>query len=202
MAWQAVCYDKRVCHILIVCCTFQLERYLRKLDQELSKFKMELEADSAGITEILEKRKNFALEGCAVLFLSFAVQQWCGLWMDKSCLWVPRWNELCCADLGWWFIPSRTDRPTETSCIDIRRGMFHVVLLFVGSLELDRPPTNHNNHRAESKYKTLVAWLPCFVMNFIGYLRLRLIIIIRLLIFSALISHASCWLNDLTCKCI
>lgn len=33
-----------------------VDRHLRKLDQELSKFKMELEADNAGITEILEKR--------------------------------------------------------------------------------------------------------------------------------------------------
>ncbi|XP_054710334.1 inhibitor of growth protein 3-like [Uloborus diversus] len=33
-----------------------VERYLRRLDQELQKFKMELEADNAGITEILEKR--------------------------------------------------------------------------------------------------------------------------------------------------
>lgn len=33
-----------------------VERYLRRLDQELHKFKMELEADNKGITEILEKR--------------------------------------------------------------------------------------------------------------------------------------------------
>ncbi|KAK2187789.1 hypothetical protein NP493_154g03011 [Ridgeia piscesae] len=33
-----------------------VERHLRKLDQEVSKFKMELEADNAGITEMLEKR--------------------------------------------------------------------------------------------------------------------------------------------------
>lgn len=33
-----------------------IDRYLRKLDQELSKFKMELEADNAGITELLERR--------------------------------------------------------------------------------------------------------------------------------------------------
>ena len=36
---------------------FQLERYLRKLDMELQKFKLELEADNAGITERLEKSK-------------------------------------------------------------------------------------------------------------------------------------------------
>lgn len=34
----------------------QVDRYLRRLDQELQKFKMELEADNAGITEVLEKR--------------------------------------------------------------------------------------------------------------------------------------------------
>lgn len=33
-----------------------VDRYLRKLDQELHKFKLELEADHRGITEILEKR--------------------------------------------------------------------------------------------------------------------------------------------------
>ncbi|XP_038067203.1 inhibitor of growth protein 3-like [Patiria miniata] len=33
-----------------------VDRYLRKLDQELNKFKMELEADNAGITEVLERR--------------------------------------------------------------------------------------------------------------------------------------------------
>ncbi|XP_056132537.1 inhibitor of growth protein 3 isoform X1 [Lampris incognitus] len=33
-----------------------VDRHLRKLDQELAKFKMELEADNAGITEILERR--------------------------------------------------------------------------------------------------------------------------------------------------
>ena len=33
-----------------------VDKYLRKLDQELHKFKLELEADNRGITEILEKR--------------------------------------------------------------------------------------------------------------------------------------------------
>lgn len=33
-----------------------VERYLRRLDQELQKFKMELEADNSGITEVLERR--------------------------------------------------------------------------------------------------------------------------------------------------
>ncbi len=36
-----------------------VDRHLRKLDQELSKFKMELEADNAGITEILEQRMGY-----------------------------------------------------------------------------------------------------------------------------------------------
>ena len=35
-----------------------MERHLRKLDQEVAKFKMELEADNAGITEILERRED------------------------------------------------------------------------------------------------------------------------------------------------
>jgi len=35
-----------------------VDRYLRRLDQELHKFKMELEADNRGITELLEKRNN------------------------------------------------------------------------------------------------------------------------------------------------
>ena len=35
-----------------------VDRYLRRLDQELHKFKMELEADNRGITEFLEKRKS------------------------------------------------------------------------------------------------------------------------------------------------
>lgn len=32
-----------------------VNRYLRRLDQETQKFKLELEADDSGITEILEK---------------------------------------------------------------------------------------------------------------------------------------------------
>ena len=34
---------------------------MRKLDQELAKFKMELEADNAGITEILEQSKSWCM---------------------------------------------------------------------------------------------------------------------------------------------
>ena len=50
-------FKKRIsfgCHHVSVYCF--LFRYLRKLDQELHKFKMELEADNSGITEILERR--------------------------------------------------------------------------------------------------------------------------------------------------
>lgn len=35
-----------------------VDRYLRRLDQELGKFKNELEADNAGITEVLERRSH------------------------------------------------------------------------------------------------------------------------------------------------
>ena len=45
--------------LFIVLSCFQIDRYLRKLDQELSKFKMELEADNAGITELLERSKFY-----------------------------------------------------------------------------------------------------------------------------------------------
>lgn len=41
-----------------------VERYLRRLDTELLKFKCELEADNPGITELLEKR-SLELDGCA-----------------------------------------------------------------------------------------------------------------------------------------
>jgi inhibitor of growth protein 3 len=37
-------------------CYGLVDRYLRKLDEELLKFKLELEADNRGITEILEKQ--------------------------------------------------------------------------------------------------------------------------------------------------
>lgn len=33
-----------------------VDKYLRRLDSELHKFKCELEADNKGITEVLEKR--------------------------------------------------------------------------------------------------------------------------------------------------
>lgn len=58
----------------------QVDRHLRKLDQELAKFKMELEADNAGITEILERRKSAT--GCTIL----KRQPWC----LTSCLLPPQ----------------------------------------------------------------------------------------------------------------
>jgi len=35
-----------------------MSKYLRRLDHELHKFKMELEADHSGITGLIEKSKN------------------------------------------------------------------------------------------------------------------------------------------------
>lgn len=40
---------------------FQLDRHMRRLDQDLSKFTIELEADTAGITEILEQSEILCL---------------------------------------------------------------------------------------------------------------------------------------------
>lgn len=49
----------------------QVDKHLRKLDQELTKFKMELEADNAGITEILEQSKSQQLPTCWPLHAYF-----------------------------------------------------------------------------------------------------------------------------------
>ena len=49
-----------------------VDRYLRRLDSELFKFKIELEADNAGITEILEK-SNLRLEIISVFTLKFEI---------------------------------------------------------------------------------------------------------------------------------
>lgn len=38
-----------------------MTKYLRRLDHELHKFKMELEADNSGITGLIEKSKNIQL---------------------------------------------------------------------------------------------------------------------------------------------
>lgn len=51
--WQA-----RADSLTAAGCVPQVDRHLRKLDQELAKFKMELEADNAGITEVLERRES------------------------------------------------------------------------------------------------------------------------------------------------
>lgn len=37
--------------------TDSMGKYMRRLDQDLLKFKMELEADNCGITEIIERSK-------------------------------------------------------------------------------------------------------------------------------------------------
>ena len=65
----------------------QVERHLRKLDQEVAKFKMELEADNAGITEILEKRvchDHFVVYMC-ILFSSCC---WLLGFMVKFDVWI------------------------------------------------------------------------------------------------------------------
>jgi len=54
----------------------QVERHLRKLDQEVAKFKMELEADNAGITEVLE-RSMLLLSVCLSLFQTPGVSNKC-----------------------------------------------------------------------------------------------------------------------------
>ena len=51
--------------------SYKVERHLRKLDQEVLKFKMELEADNAGITEVLEKSEKFILLVCSFIFKVF-----------------------------------------------------------------------------------------------------------------------------------
>lgn len=40
---------------------FQLDRHMRRLDQDLNRFTIELEADTAGITEILEQSETVYL---------------------------------------------------------------------------------------------------------------------------------------------
>jgi inhibitor of growth protein 3 len=45
-----------------------VDSYLRKLDQKLHKFQLELEADNRGITEILEKRSLGVGCACIVSF--------------------------------------------------------------------------------------------------------------------------------------
>lgn len=49
-----------------------VDRYLRRLDQELHKFKMELEADNRGITEVLEKRKLNKIPSIIKLLLNIS----------------------------------------------------------------------------------------------------------------------------------
>ena len=42
-------------------CVLQLERHMRRLEHDLNRFTIELEADTAGITEILEQSKDKVL---------------------------------------------------------------------------------------------------------------------------------------------
>ena len=53
-----------------------VDRYLRRLDQELHKFKMELEADNRGITEVLEKRK-YSVKYLFMINLSYCILSFC-----------------------------------------------------------------------------------------------------------------------------
>lgn len=65
-----------------------VDRYLRRLDQELHKFKMELEADNRGITEVLEKRKlvhNFFRTAIVSLLTFFLLQ----VRLNWTCTMVP-----------------------------------------------------------------------------------------------------------------
>lgn len=50
-----------------------VERYYKKLENDLNKFKMELEADYSGITETLEKRKCAYAIFFLILLLSFVI---------------------------------------------------------------------------------------------------------------------------------
>ena len=79
------CSSSCACVVIGFRCRFnfylQVERHLRKLDQEVAKFKMELEADNAGITEILEKRAyhfvlNVIVFSVPTLCHVFANSQW------------------------------------------------------------------------------------------------------------------------------
>jgi len=58
-------------------CVLQVERHLRKLDQEVAKFKMELEADNAGITEILEKSVYHDLLATYMCYCSLVMAALC-----------------------------------------------------------------------------------------------------------------------------
>ena len=58
--------------------SLQLERHLRRVDQDLSRFTIELEADTAGITETLEQSKCLCcmqfMEDKNVRSLPFVIQ--------------------------------------------------------------------------------------------------------------------------------
>ena len=51
---------------------FQLDRHMRRLEHDLNRFTIELEADTAGITEILEQSKSFATSGYNCVFVQLS----------------------------------------------------------------------------------------------------------------------------------
>ena len=65
-AWDKILWAFTISCVMMtimVLCTddstsFQLDRHMRRLDQDLNRFTIELEADTAGITEILEQSEK------------------------------------------------------------------------------------------------------------------------------------------------
>ena len=74
-----------------------VDKYMRKLDQELLKFKLELEADNRGITEILEKR-SLEMDQQQVSYQGFAFIQtqteFVGLTQADFLLWNKKFRDL------------------------------------------------------------------------------------------------------------
>lgn len=59
MTWYMDTFLKEFGEVICALCSFsQLDRHLRRVDQDLSRFTIELEADTAGITEILEQSEE------------------------------------------------------------------------------------------------------------------------------------------------
>lgn len=46
-----------------------MTKYMRRLDHELHKFKMELEADNSGITGLIEKSKTLLLNNIHTIYI-------------------------------------------------------------------------------------------------------------------------------------
>lgn len=49
-------------------------KYMRRLDNELHKFKMELEADNSGITGLIEKSKTISFYQC-LIYITYLTNQ-------------------------------------------------------------------------------------------------------------------------------